>query len=133
MALKFEDLAMKIILKDQYVLVNSMDVVDYYDIIRTLGKLLAMAEFHEKHMIWVFSGDRLNLSYPDLEKIKEFVITHQPSSFNANKTAIVAKTGLQRALVEMYASLRKELPRKIKVFSDLESAENWIAECPPYP
>lgn len=124
---------MKIILKDQYVLVNSMDVVDYYDIIRTLGKLLAMAEFHEKHMIWVFSGDRLNLSYPDLEKIKEFVITHQPSSFNANKTAIVAKTGLQRALVEMYASLRKELPRKIKVFSDLESAENWIAECPPYP
>jgi hypothetical protein len=133
MALKFEDLESKIFFREQYVLVNSTDVVDYYDIIRTLGKLFAMAEFHEKHIIWVFSEDRLNIGYPDLEKIKEFVITHHPSSFNADKAAIVAKTGLQRALAEMYASLRKELPRKIKVFSDLESAENWIAECPPYP
>ena len=128
MALKFEDLESKIIVKDQYVLVNSRDVVDYYDIIETLGKLFVMPEFYSKHLIWVFNEGSMNLNYADLDKIKDFVTKHRPSGFNANKSAIVAKTGLQRALAEMYASLRNELPRKIKVFSDLESAEVWIAE-----
>ena len=44
------------------------------------------------------------------------------------KTAIIVATGSQRKLAESYIDLGGEHSRKIRIFSDLKSAEHWITD-----
>ena len=123
----------EIIIKKAYILVNPPDVVTYWDIVTTLGRLFSMPEFQKKNLIWQFTENMINFSFSDLNRIKEFSATHHPPNSDGYKTAIVANTGMQRAAAEMYAAFGKELPRIIKVFPDLKSAEEWLSDTTPKP
>ena len=74
-------------------------------------------------VIW---GSQLKLSFTDLYKIKDWASKLYPKDSKGTKTAIVAETGVQKSLAALYSNIGKELPREIKVFSDLESAKDWI-------
>jgi len=133
MGLPFEKLESEIIIKNDYILVNLPDAVTYWDIVTTLGRLFSMPEFPKKNLIWQFAENTINFSISDLNRIKEFSAKHHPADSDGYKTAIVANTGLQRAVAEMYAAFGKELPRIIKVFSDLKLAEEWLSGTAPKP
>jgi len=44
------------------------------------------------------------------------------------KTAIVTETGVQHSLATLYSDIGKDLPREIRIFSNLKSAKDWIKQ-----
>ena len=116
----------KITIKKDYILVEPSKGVNYWEIYEGVGELLTMKEFPRKNDVWVFRNGPVRLSYEDLYKLKDFVTVHYPKNFKGHKTAIVVETGFQSALSKIYAIITDVLPFEIKVFSDIQSAENWI-------
>ncbi len=71
-------------------------------------------------------GIERNMQYEDIYKIKDFVANYYPKYRNRHKTAIVVENGLQAGLAKEYTNIVKDLPFATKVFSKIESAEEWI-------
>ena len=102
------------------------DGLDFWEIFLALGRLIPMREFQEKNDIWVFREGYIDFVYADLLRLKEFVKKHYPANAKGEKTAIVAGTNTQLILAQSYANIGRDLPRRIKVFTDFKSAEDWI-------
>lgn len=118
----------KITLKNTFILVEPQ-TIEYWEIIEALGILFKMPEYLEMNTIWKFPDDRIKDTYDQLYKIRDVIAEHFPkSSKQNNKTAIVVKTGLQEGLADSYSKIVKDLPFEVGVFSDLKSAEDWIAK-----
>ena len=66
------------------------------------------------------------MSYADLREIKDLVRKLCCKDSEGLKTAIVAQNGIQKSLATLYSDICKDLPREIRVFSKLNSAEDWI-------
>jgi hypothetical protein len=111
---------------DDYILIESPTGMDYWGIIEGIPKLISMPEFKNKNDIWVFTTGQIKMAYTDLYAIKSLVEEICPKNSKSAKTAIVAENGLQQSLGTLYSDIGKDLPREIRVFSDLKSAENWI-------
>jgi len=118
----------EIILQKDYILVKPPEGVNFWDIFMTLGKFVSKPEFQDKNDIWLLSDGMVNLNFSDLQKINDFLRENIPKFAIGKKSAIVASTGFQRGLVETFVTVWKEYPRKIKVFSDLKEAEEWLKE-----
>lgn len=91
-----------------------------------MSQLFSRPDFQEKNDIWLFREGHLKMMYGDLYNIKEMVAKLYPPDSKGKKTAIVAQSGVQHSLATLYADLAKDLPREVKVFSDLKSATDWI-------
>ena len=118
----------KISLKNTYILVKPQ-AVDYWEIMETLSTLFEMPEYLEKNTIWDFPDERIRVTYDQLYRIRDVLEQHFPkSSKQHNKTAIVVKSGLQNSMADYYAKIVKDLPFEARVFSDVQSAEVWIAQ-----
>ena len=115
----------EILCEKDYVLVVQPDGLNFWEIFLTLGKLIQMREFHKKNDIWIFRKGHLDFLYADLFRLKEFVKNNCPVKADRKKTAIVVETKTQLSLAESYANIARDLPRKIKVFTDLKTAEEW--------
>jgi hypothetical protein len=119
---------LKIITRDKYILVEPSKGVDFLEVSLGLAKLLSIPEIVDKHDIWVFREGKMDIAYTDLYKINEYIKNNSPQCSKKKKTAIVVETGLQRSLAELYINMEAELRHEIRVFSDFESAEEWIVE-----
>jgi hypothetical protein len=115
---------------DNYILIEFGMGMDYWEIIEGISTLFSMAEFKDKNDIWFFKDDHLRIMYSDLYSIRDMAKRLYPEEAKGKKTAIVAKTGVQQSLANLYSDLAKGLPREIKVFSDLTSAKEWINTVP---
>ena len=121
-------MAAKITLKKSYILVEPQSI-DYWELIEALGRLFKMPEYLEMNTIWDFPDDRINATYDELYKLKDFIADYYPKgSKRDNKTAIVVKTGLQDSMADSYSKIVEDLPFEAGVFTDLKSAEEWIAQ-----
>lgn len=118
----------EIILQKDYILVKPPEGVNFWDIFMTLGKFIAQPEFQDKNDIWLLRDGSVNLNFSDLQKINDFLRENIPKFAIGKKSAIVVATGFQRGLVETFVTVWKEYPRKIRVFSDLKEAEEWVKE-----
>jgi len=118
----------KITLKNSYILVEPQSI-DYWELIEALGRLFKMPEYLEMNTIWDFPDDRINATYEQLYKIRDFIADYFPKgSKQDNKTAIVVKTGLQGSMADSYTKIVEDLPFEASVFPDLKSAEEWIVQ-----
>jgi len=117
-----------IIFAEDYIVIIPPDGLDFWEIFLAVGRLIPMREFQDKNDIWVFSEGHLDFLYADLFKLKEFVKNNCPANGKGKKTAIVAATDMQRRLAQSYANIGRDLPRRIKVFTDFKSAEEWIRQ-----
>jgi len=116
----------KITSKEAYILVEPQSN-EYWELIEALGRLFKMPEYLEKNTIWLSADDRISVTYDDLYKIRDVIAGHFPKSAKPdNKTAIVVKTGLQDSMASLYAKIAASLPLVACVFSDFQSAEDWI-------
>ena len=117
----------KITIKNTYILIEPQ-MIEYWEIIEALGILFKMPEYLEMNTIWDFPDDRIKATYGQLYNLRDVIAEHFPKSSKPNnKTAIVVKTGLQDSLADSYAKIVEGLPFEARVFSDLQSAEEWIA------
>lgn len=123
-----KQLGVKIIIEKDYIVIKPPGGINFWDIYIALGKLIPMREFQDKNDIWVFREGAVDIAYPDLDKIKEIGNKFYPKGAKGKKTAIIVATGSQRKLAESYIDLGGEHSRKIRIFSDLKSAENWITD-----
>ncbi len=114
--------------KDDYILVGPAKGIDFWGIMAALSKLFSMPEFKDKNDIWVFRHGQVKMLYTDLHKIKESAEKLYPKDSKGTKTAIVVDSGIQHSLAVLYSDIGKDLPREIRAFSDLKSAEDWIKE-----
>ena len=112
---------------DNYILMESPTGMDYWEILEGISELFSMPEFKQKNDIWLFRDGQLKIMYSDLYSIKDSVKKLYPPDSKGKKTAIVAQTGVQNSLATLYADLAQDLPRKIKVFTDLQSAKQWVS------
>jgi hypothetical protein len=113
---------------DNYILAEYSEGMDYWEILEGISKIFSMPEFKVKNDIWAFKDGQLKISFSDLYKIKDSVKKLYPEGSTGKKTAIVIETGIQHSLATLYSDLGKDLPRKIRVFSDLNSAIEWIKQ-----
>ena len=119
-------MALKITKENDYILVEPSIGMVYWDILKAIPNVLLMPEFKDKNDIWLFREGQMKILYTDLHSIRDVAEKLHPNESKGKKTAIVVGTGFQKGLASMYADIGKDLPREIKVFSDLKSAEEWI-------
>ena len=125
---------MDCILKMSFDITNTDDCIilefskgmDFWEIMEGIPKLCSMPEFKDKSDIWVFRDGQLIILYSDLYDLKNAAEKFYPKVSEGKKTAIVTVTGIQHSLATLYSDIAKDLPRKIRVFSDLKSAEDWV-------
>ena len=111
---------------NDYILIEPLTGMDYWEIIEGIAKLFSMPEFKNKNDIWVFTSGQIKMAQTDLYKIKSLVKENYPKDFKETKTAIVVKNDFQQTYATLYSDICKDLQREIRVFSELESAKNWI-------
>ena len=119
-------MTVKITIKQGYILVEPSKGIDFWEIYEGVGKLLKIKEFPEKNDIWVFREGPSNLVLDNLFQLSELVDRYYPKGFTGHKTAIVAETGIQTGLAKMYAKIVEYLPFEIRIFQDIQSAEDWV-------
>ena len=117
-------MAPKLTIKKDYILVEPQEN-EYWEIWEAVGRLLKMPEYPDKNDIWVFRKGHVDFLYADLFKLKDFIKNHCSARAKRKKTAIVVETRTQLSLAESYANMGRDLPRKIKVFTDFKAAEEW--------
>jgi hypothetical protein len=115
-------------INDEFILVESTAGMDYWEIMEGISKLFSMPEFKDKNDVWLFKDGQLKMMYTDLYNIKDSVEKLYPEDSKGKKTAIITETGVQYSLATLYSEIGKDLPRKIRVFSDLKSATDWVKQ-----
>ena len=115
----------KLTIKKDYILIEPQEN-EYWEIWEAIGRLLKIPEYPDKNVIWVFHGGPIDLVYDDLYKLKDFINENYPENATRSKPAMVVVSGLHASLAESFAQIAKDLPYEIKVFTDLQSAEEWI-------
>jgi hypothetical protein len=120
-------MAPKLTIKKDYILVEPQRN-EYWEIWETIGRLIKMPEYQDKNDIWVFHEGPIDIVYDDLYKLRDFIEKNYPENATRSKTAMVVALGLHASLAESFALIAKDLPYEIKVFFDLQSAEDWITE-----
>jgi hypothetical protein len=111
---------------DDYILVEFSKGMDYWEIMEGISKLFSMPEFKDKNDVWVFKDGQLKMLYTDLYNIKDTVEKLYPEDSKGQKAAIITETGVQYSLATLYSDIGTDLPREIRVFSDLKSATDWV-------
>ena len=128
MKLEFDQLGIEITIEKNFILLIPPKVMNLWNILASISTLFSIPEFQEKNDIWLIPEGPIDLLYSDLEKIKYIAKKKFPKHAKRGKTAIVVRDDLQYNLAVLYADGGKNLPRKIMVFRDLNSAEKWIME-----
>ena len=118
----------KISIKEDYILVEPKEGIDFKEIRKGVARLFYVEGIPEQNRIWVFREGPENISYDDLNKLKDIIKENYPENARINKTAIVVKSGLQTSLAETFTKIAEDLPQQFKVFSNLQDAENWVKE-----
>ena len=121
-------MGLKITSKKNYIGVESIEGVNYWEILEGIGKVLKMPEFPEKKVLWLFHEGTLMLLYDDLHRIKGYIEEYYPKDSNRDKIAIVVETEFQFGLAEKFVTIAEDLPNDIKVFFDIHEAEEWITK-----
>ena len=118
----------QITIKENYILIEPKDGIDFREIQQGVARLFYVEGIPEQNRIWVFREGPQNLSYDDLQKLKDVIKEHYPENARINKTAIVVESETQSSLAEAFTKIAKDLPQQFKVFSNLADAEAWVKE-----
>ena len=118
----------EITIKEDYILIEPKKGTDYSEIKRGVARLFYVNEIPEKNRIWVFREGPENFSYDDLHKLRDIIRENYPNDHKINKTAIVIGSEFQSSMAESFRQVAKDLPFEIRIFSDIQAAEDW-AKC----
>jgi hypothetical protein len=121
-------MAPKITIKENYILVEPKEGLDFREIQQGVARLFYVEGIPEQNRIWVFREGPQNLSYDDLQRLRDVIKENYPEDARINKTAIVVESGTQADLAEAFTKIAEDLPQQFKVFSNLADAETWVNE-----
>jgi len=119
-------MAPEITIKRDYILVETKAGIDLREIQQGVARLFYVKGIPEQNRIWVFREGPLNLSYDDLQRLKDIIKENYPKDAKINKTALVVQSAAQSDLAEAFAKIAEDLPQTFRVFSSLADAEAWV-------
>jgi hypothetical protein len=123
-----QNMAPKITIKKNYILIEPKEGIDFREIQQGVARLFYVEGIPEQNRIWVFREGPQNLSYDDLQRLRDLIKENYPEDARINKTAIVVESGTQADLAEAFTKIAEDLPQQFKVFSNLADAEAWVNE-----
>ena len=112
--------------KKDYILIVPKAGTDYSEILRGIARLFYIDEIPEKNRIWVFREGPEKFSCDDLYKLRDVIKENYPNDHKISKTAIVIESDFQSSMAESFKQIAEDLPFKIRVFSDFQTAEDWV-------
>jgi hypothetical protein len=67
-------------------------------------------------------------SYDDLYRLKDFIKENYLKDVKISKAAIVVESDFQSRMAESFSRISEDLPFEIQIFSDFQTAEDWVKE-----
>ena len=116
----------EITIKKDYILIEPKEGTDYSEIQRGVARLFYVDEIPEKNRIWAFREGPEKFSNDDLYKLRDIIKENYPNDHKIDKTAIVIESEFQSNMAESFRQVAKDLPFEIRIFSDIQAAEDWV-------
>ena len=108
------------------IIVSGMVTKPY--LISAISQLMQHSEYIDKHSFWDFTDARMGLSIEDLKEIVGILRLYKPKQKNfANKSALLVSGEMNKAMVNVFATMTKLLPFKYRVFTDWKQAEAYVS------
>lgn len=111
-----------------YILVAPKEGINYREIRRAIARLFYVSGMPQKNGIWVFRPGEEKFTPDDLYRLRDIIRDNYPKDVKINKIAIVVESGFQSKMAESFRQIGGDLPFEIQIFSDFQSAENWVKE-----
>ncbi len=118
----------EITIKKDYILIEPKAGIDLREIRQGVARLFYVKGIPEQNRIWIFREGPQNLSFDDLQRLKDIIKENYPKDSKIYKTALVVQPGEQSVLAEAFAKIAKDLPQTFEVFSSLVDAEEWVKQ-----
>jgi hypothetical protein len=83
--------------------------------------------FDQPH-IWLLDDDDTPFQLSDVYRIRERTKILLPRGVSGQKTGIVVNDKIFPVLSEAYRTIAEDIPVTVRIFSSLESAEQWVRE-----
>jgi hypothetical protein len=99
------------------------------DIIEGLKKVMEDPAFKPgMDILWDFRDVRSEISKADqIREIVSYIRTNQDRRGGNYRVALVVTRDIDFGLARMYEAYSQELPFEIRIFKNLNDAENWLA------
>jgi hypothetical protein len=113
-------------LNKDYILVVPREGINYREIRRAIARLFYVSGMPQKNSIWVFRDGEEKLTFDDVYRLRDIIRYNYPKDVKIDKIAIVAESDFQLKMAESFRQIGDDLPFEIRIFSDFQSAENWV-------
>ncbi len=99
-------------------------------IIRILRELYSMEAYRADKIagLWDFRGCTTDIRYDSMMKIKKYIDSSYNQNWSHSISAFVVDSNLLYGLSRMYEIMSADLPTTLRIFKDMDEAENWIRE-----
>ncbi len=112
---------------EKYIKITISGLVMKSEIIPTISQLLQHPEYLDKHSFWDFREATMGLSIGDLSEIIGILCLYKPKQKQfANRAALLVSGQMNRAMVNMFATMTKMLPFNYKIFKDKDHALSFL-------
>lgn len=124
--------AYEIIVEDDWIRIRVQSNILVRDtlIIQILRELFSMEAYQTEKIaaLWDFRGCMGDIKYDSIMNIKEYIDTNYDQNWSQSITAFVVDHDLSDALSHIYEIISDDLQTTIRVFKDMDKAEDWIRE-----
>ena len=117
--------------RDDYLQITFRTDVDYPQILLAVEELLSREDYANRDDIWIFDTNKVDISFEQLEIIAQALMNKYPTRAVRSKTAMVAVSGFQSAIVSEFIEVAGFLPYELRLFHSLREAEGWILQPAP--
>ena len=117
--------------QENYLLVNIQNNFDSQQAISAIKELFSRDDYSDRNDIWNIGAKIVNLSFQELEVIAKTISYIYPSNATRSKTAFVVTSLFPTAMASEFIKFAKTLPYELRIFDNLEEAEQWLL--PPVP
>ena len=76
--------------------------------------------------LWVFADCPVDMSYPDMQRIMEFIKTHYDPNWSHRYTAMVVDKDTQYGFARMYDAMADQVPTEVEIFREEQPARDWL-------
>ena len=117
-----------IIRMPKYLLVTLEGEAEYQDFKNAIEEELTREDYPIMNDIWQLDNCLLSIKYNQFDRFTKDIQLRYPQQATRTKTAIVASSGISRAIVQLWAEQAIILPYETQIFMSLQEAEKWTAE-----
>lgn len=112
---------------DKFIKMTVSGLVLKPELISAVSQLMQHPEYVEKNSYWDFTEASMGLAISDLSEVIGILRLYRPPKKDfANKSAFLISGEMNSAMANVFITMARMLPFKIKVFNDKGKAESFL-------